>query len=146
MSTVFQLLLHYLTQLANLFWNPLNRLFLMENQPPNSPTSFNAHADGAGNYSPNLPQDSEAAAASNFDSECFLCYFLHLYSHFNDVLPVLDIENDESYNHQMILEGTAKIEHDIIASHPLVSEPIPVDRLHDDYAEEDEVYQQKVEV
>lgn len=122
MSTAFQLLLHYLTQLASLFWSPLNRLFLMENQPPNSPT-FDAQADGAGNCSPNLPQDSEAAAL-NFD----------------------DIENTEPlYNHQMILDGTAKIEHDIIANYPLVSETIIVDALHDDYAEEDDIYQQKVE-
>ena len=74
MSTAFQLLLHYLTQLASLFWSPLNRLFLMENQPPNSPT-FDAQADGAGNCSPNLPQDSEAAAL-NFDGKCFLFFCL----------------------------------------------------------------------
>ncbi len=46
----------------------------------------------------------------------------------------------------MILDGTAKIEHDIIANYPLVSETIIVDALHDDYAEEDDIYQQKVEV
>lgn len=69
MSTVFQLLLHYLTQLASLFWAPFDRqsFAVMENLPPNSPTS-NAQADGAGSRSPNQPQSSnEASAASPFD-------------------------------------------------------------------------------
>lgn len=45
----------------------------------------------------------------------------------------------------MIMDGQAKIENEISANYPLVSEPILIDRLHNDYAQEDEIYQQKVE-
>lgn len=72
---------------------------------------------------------------------------LCLYSHQNlSMLLFLDIENTDPYNHQMILDGTAKIEHEINANYALVSELIIVDRLHDDYDQEDDIYQQKVEV
>ena len=53
---------------------PVGINFFTKNQPPNSPT-FDAQADGAGNCSPNLPQDSEAAAL-NFDGKCFLFFCL----------------------------------------------------------------------
>lgn len=46
----------------------------------------------------------------------------------------------------MIMDGQAKIESEINANYPLVSEPILVDRLHNDYDQDDHIYQQKVEV
>ena len=55
------------------------------------------------------------------------------------------LENDV-INDQLSRDTQDKIEKDIAANFPLVSDLIPIDMLHNEYAPEDLVYQQKVDV